>query len=170
MAHLAQVVYCIHSSNLTHNGICPNNILLDEDNTKNFPVLVGWSHVAGPHEDYTRSILDSDMKGYIAPEVGTGLPKATQKTDIFSLGMCFGAISKCVGNLDGLNELIEKMTIPDPGKRIDIDAVAAHPVFQGVPFQDGCQPEIDLLRRAGLNDSDLFQQIPAPGSDEASCV
>ncbi|OHT14752.1 CAMK family protein kinase [Tritrichomonas foetus] len=148
---LSAVEY-LHSLNLCHRDIKPDNILLTKSNTVklcDFDFMTfslnKCSHACGSY-------------GYTAPEVIKNIPYDGQKADIWSLGVLLYTIfaQKCpfstergtephllnVNNIDfskvpmDVGLLIREMLNEDPSQRPTVSEIRCNSLFEQIPFRE----------------------------------
>jgi serine/threonine protein kinase len=86
---LVEALYVCHQANIIHKDIKPDNIVLRK-NPKNQPILIDFGianirPISVSTRTKTKHIVGSDL--YMSPEQKSG-GHLTDKTDIYSLGIC----------------------------------------------------------------------------------
>ncbi|KAL0234084.1 hypothetical protein PCE1_001122 [Barthelona sp. PCE] len=167
---ISGVDYC-HRNNVVHRDIKPENLLLDEN--KNVKLAdFGLSNIT-PDGDFMATSCGSPH--YAPPEVVAGRPYTGPAVDVWSCGVLLYAM--CVGRLPfddnnvhmlfvhirrgqfdlpdtlstELQDLIRRMLIVDPSRRIGIEEIKRHPWFmKNIPayiyrsLTRGYGPETDI--------------------------
>lgn len=107
-----------HKLHFLHCDLKPENFMLGEDNTLSL-IDFGMSRRV---EDNQEGFLaeSSGTKGFLAPELNDSshMVLFTKKSDIYALGKMLEILFKGIeGTPQDINDLIKKMTAPDPEKR-----------------------------------------------------
>ena len=164
----------LHSKNIMHRDLKPENILLDEK--LNVKICdFGWSTEFTELE--SRKTLCGTYE-YMSPEIFLG-KKQTKKTDIWALGILlyemfhghapyrgrrFDSVIKEIKknrisfkkNLDfGVKDLILRILIVHPKKRIDIGSLLGHNVFDFLRAEELERIKIRKVEKRNLNPLDF---------------
>lgn len=134
----------LHSKNIIHRDIKPQNLLLDDNDTVKICDF-GWCVQSEEQRDTVCGTLE-----YMAPEILSGTGHSF-KADCWSLGILLyellhghTPLSQCGKNLPGqvvwservsaeARDLIEKLVKSDPSQRYSLDDVLRHPWVSSEP-------------------------------------
>ena len=98
--NIAEGVHAIHSKQVTHNDLKPDNVLLDIKDGIHFPIIADFGKAcflrdgqkynipAGKHERYMK------QHSHIAPDLIKGMTPQSVSTDVYSLGYIAACIKK----------------------------------------------------------------------------
>ena len=144
LSQLNEVINLMHSKNIIHRDLKPENILIKFINEEVFNIKLTDYGFAKSYEDKSKFISNVGTKYFKAPEIF--LNNGTSKSDLWSIGMIiyklyFNQIpfknEYEYINIDdvklkksenaNLDDLISKLLIKDPNKRINWDDYFNHP-------------------------------------------
>ena len=150
-AQILSGIEYIHKSGICHRDLKPENLLLDFDKTLKI-VDFGLSNVYEPPEGLLKTACGSPC--YAAPEMIAGNRYHGLKSDIWSCGVVLYAmlcgylpfedqktsnLYKKIMNADyslpkflsnDAKDIIQKIFVADPAKRIDIEGLKQHPWYK----------------------------------------
>ena len=166
-AQICKGVSFIHKHNIAHLNLCPHNVLISLRDSNAFVSDYGNSFYLETDQNIGEGLFqlgDRGQEGFQAPEVlAPGSFYNPIKADIWSLGVILLAmisgfyfandiVADELANIAGIPpdcmDLLSKMVVTDPKKRISIDDVLAHPfVTVNLPRERGSRSPMNRFRR-----------------------
>ena len=145
LIQLNEVINLMHSKNIIHRDLKPENILIKFINEEVFNIKLTDYGCAKSYDNKSKFITNVGKKYYKAPEIFEN--KGSSKSDLWSIGMIiyklyfnqfpFKNEYEYIINKDdvklkksenaNLDDLISKLLIKDPNKRINWDDYFNHP-------------------------------------------
>ena len=123
MVDMAKAVNFLHSKNIIHCGLKPENILIKNNGDRSVCKVSDFlvSGIKSSREDLYTSYLNSP--GYIPPEMQKGL-ELSSSTDVFTLGLVFFAVSRaCILKDSTTKEGLVPGELNNEGKILYLNAV-----------------------------------------------
>ncbi|XP_031499222.1 SNF1-related protein kinase catalytic subunit alpha KIN10-like [Nymphaea colorata] len=159
---ISGVEYC-HRNMVVHRDLKPENILLDSKCNVKIADF-GLSNIIRDGHFLKTS---SGSPNYAAPEVTSGKLYAGPEVDVRSCGGIYTLPSHLSV---GARDLIPRMLVVDPLKRITIPEIRQHPWFQAHLPRYLAVPPPDTLQQAKKIDDDILQEVVNMGFDRSQLI
>ncbi|XP_078445636.1 SNF1-related protein kinase catalytic subunit alpha KIN10-like [Wolffia australiana] len=186
---ISGVEYC-HKNMVVHRDLKPENLLLDSKNN----VKIADFGLSNLMRDGHFLKTSCGSPNYAAPEVISGKLYAGPEVDVWSCGVILYALlcgtlpfddenipnlfKKIKGGIytlpshlsAGARDLIPRMLVVDPLKRMTISDIQHHPWFQVHLPRYLAVPPPDSTKQAKKIDEEILQQVAAMGFDRSTVV
>eukprot|EP00249_Psilotum_nudum_P020467 c27717_g1_i3 orf=184-1776(-) len=186
---ISGVEYC-HRNMVVHRDLKPENLLLDSKSN----VKIADFGLSNVMRDGHFLKTSCGSPNYAAPEVISGKLYAGPEVDVWSCGVILYALlcgslpfddenipnlfKKIKGGIytlpshlsPGARDLIPRMLLVDPMKRVTIAEIRQHPWFQHHLPRYLAVPPPDTIRQAKRIDEDILQEVVKMGFDRSRLV
>ena len=173
---LMEVYKTLHENNIIIRELKPEKILIkyNSDEDTDFDIkLSDYSYSKElSDEDETQTIIGYSL--YVAPEISKGFPY-TNKCDLWSIGILgyilyFGVLPKFKNKVNyecqftieedlNLEDLLKKLIIKDPNKRIKWDEFFEHDFFKEKNFCDISEKDLEEVFQKYPETNEKFQGL-----------